>query len=154
MTTSTRRQGKLNLVLLGGAAALAACQPTPNPYSTEVREVQRAGYASRADCIEDWGREEDCEEEPLAGSGSFFWGPYYSSAGHVYGYDGVTRSLTRTPSRAAATKKTMASESQIYSSGRGKYASVGKSMSSGHSASVARGGFGGGGRGGFRSFGG
>jgi hypothetical protein len=146
---SAKRQGQLNLVLLGSAAALAACQPA-NPYSTQVEPLKRSGYASKTDCVLDWGSEDRCEEDRTGGSGSGggarYWGPYYSSSGRVYGYDGVTGSLRQVPIRATEVQRVNSSESQVYQSGKGKYAAA--------AAKVSRGGFGGGGRGFFSSGGG
>lgn len=150
MRNKTKRQGHLHLVLLGGAAALTACQPA-NPYSTQTENLQRAGYAQKADCVQDWGSEDRCEDTQNStgsggGGGARYWGPYYSSTGRVYGYDGVTSSLTQTPSRATALQNFVGSESQVYQSGRGKYATA--------AAKISRGGFGSGGRGIFSSAGG
>lgn len=147
--TTKKLQGRLHLVLLGSATALTACQPSP-PYSNQIEQLKRAGYASKADCARDWGSEDNCEDArhgggTVAGGGAHYWGPYYSSSGRVYGYDGVTRTLNQMPSRAAVTQGFAGSESQIYGAGQGKYAAAAK---------ATRGGFGGGGRGGFASGGG
>lgn len=146
---SATRQGQLNLVLLGSAAALAACQPA-NPYSTQLEQLKRSGYVSKADCVLDWGSEDRCEEDRTGGSGSGggarYWGPYYSSSGRVYGYDGVTSSLRQVPIRATEVQNFTSSESQVYQSGKGKYAAA--------AVNITRGGFGGGGRGSFSSGGG
>ena len=153
-------QGQLRLVLLGSAAALAACQPSTPPYSTQPEQLTRAGYTHQDDCVQDWGSSYQCEE--VGGTahsatssggggggggsgGARYWGPYYSSSGRIYGYDGVTRTLMRPPTRATVTQSFTGSEHQVYSSGQGKYAAA--------KANISRGGFGGGGRGGF-SFGG
>jgi hypothetical protein len=153
-------QGQLRLVLLGSAAALAACQPSTPPYSTQPEQLTRAGYTTREACAREWGGDDQCEEAGgyvnsatssgggggSGGSGGArYWGPYYSSSGRIYGYDGVTRPLMRPPSQATATQSFTGSEHQVYSSGQGKYATA--------KANISRGGFGGGGRGGF-SFGG
>ena len=146
---SMKRQGPLNLVLLSSAATLAACQPA-NPYSTQIEPMQRAGYASQADCVLDWGSADQCEEDLTGGNGSGggarYWSPYYSSSGRVYGYNGVTRSLRQVPTRATDVQHIRSSESQVYQSGKGPYAAA--------AAKISRGGFGGGGRGLFSSGGG
>jgi uncharacterized protein YgiB involved in biofilm formation len=137
-------QGQLRLVLLGSAAALAACQPSTPPYSTQPEQLTRAGYTHQDDCVQDWGSSYQCEEVGGSG-GARYWGPYYSSSGRIYGYDGVTRTLMRPPTRANVTQSFTGSEHQVYSSGQGKYAAA--------KANISRGGFGGGGREGV-SFGG
>jgi len=153
-----KRQGQLRLVLLGSAAALAACQPSPPPYSTQPEQLTRAGYTTREACARDWGGDDQCEDAGGyvnsatssgggggGSGGARYWGPYYSSSGRIYGYDGVTRPLMRPPSQATATQSFTGSEHQVYTSGQGQYAAA--------KANISRGGFGGGGRGGF-SFGG
>jgi hypothetical protein len=135
MNTPHKRQGQLRLVLLGSAAALAACQPPSPPYSTQTEQLVRAGYTHQDDCVQDWGSSYQCEE--LAGSASSgmnssgggggggssgsarYWGPYYSSSGRIYGYDGVTRALMRTPQHAVVTQSFIGSEQQVYASGQG-----------------------------------
>ena len=71
-----RSSARVTLVLLG-AAALAAC-------SQEDETLRRDLYASREDCIKDWGDQYKCEEQPGAGhtSGyhpglSYWYGPAY-----------------------------------------------------------------------------
>src|SRR3954468_10959341 len=80
LTRTRKRSGRVTLVLLG-AAALAACGDNPD----EKRDV----YASKQDCVADWGDEKKCEAAPAAtGSstgrshtgGGYFWGPIYSGA--------------------------------------------------------------------------
>jgi hypothetical protein len=146
MSMPNKRQGQLRLVLLGSAAALAACQPSPPTYSNKTEELTRAGYTHKDACAQDWGSEDQCEAAQGGGGGGVrYWGPYYSSSGRIYGYNGVTRSLMQQPQQAVVTQSFTGSEHQVYASGQGKYAAA--------KANISRGGFGGGGRGGF-SFGG
>ena len=79
LTRTRKRSCRITLVLLG-AAALAACA-----NHDEKRDV----YASKQDCIKDWGDETKCETAPAhAGNstgrthsgGGFFWGPIYSGS--------------------------------------------------------------------------
>lgn len=54
-------------------AALAGC-------SREEDRIRRDTYASRADCLADWGNQpEDCTAagDPALASRGMFWGPYY-----------------------------------------------------------------------------
>ena len=159
MSMPNKRQGQLRLVLLGSAAALAACQPSPPTCSNKTEELTRAGYTHKDACAQDWGSEDQCEE--VSGTlnsatsnggggggssgGARYWGPYYSSSGRIYGYNGVTRTLMQPPRQAVVTQSFTGSEHQVYASGQGKYAAA--------KANISRGGFGGGGCGGF-SFGG
>jgi len=67
-----RRSSKVTLVLLG-VAALAGC-------SREEDRIQRDTYASKTDCLADWGNQpEDCTPAANAqpGSHGMFMGPYY-----------------------------------------------------------------------------
>ncbi|HTS84969.1 MAG TPA: hypothetical protein VMG61_07680 [Usitatibacter sp.] len=67
-----RRSSKVTLVLLG-VAALAGC-------SREDDRVRRDVYASRADCLADWGNQpEDCtpSQDSSQAAHGMFWGPYY-----------------------------------------------------------------------------
>jgi hypothetical protein len=68
----------VTLVLMG--AALSGCG------QDEGGTLRRDQYASRADCLADWGDPADCEERP-AGAGGVtggrtWWGPsYYGRSG-------------------------------------------------------------------------
>lgn len=79
LTRTRKRSARITLVLLG-AAALGACV-----NHDEKRDV----YASKQDCVKDWGDETKCETAPAhAGNstgrphsgGGFFWGPIYSGS--------------------------------------------------------------------------
>src|SRR5271168_904931 len=64
---------QVTLVLLG-AATLVAC-------SQDDRTLRRDVYASRENCVADWGDEVKCEQSPVTSQGGlhgFFWyGPAY-----------------------------------------------------------------------------
>lgn len=72
-----KRSAQITLVLLG-AAALSACD-----NQSERRDL----YASKQDCVQDWGEETKCEPAPDGAAtigrshtgGAYFWGPRYSS---------------------------------------------------------------------------
>ncbi len=131
MKKFSRRQGTLSLVLLGSALGLTACGQS---WSDAPETVSRGTYQTKSDCVADWKEQELCEERTSSGGGAHYWGPYYSQAGRVYGYDGRVRQITQAPSRAMATERAVMSESQIHRTAGGKYASTAK---------VSRGGFGG-----------
>lgn len=75
MTSRPRRSSaRVTLVLLG-AAALAACGP-------EDDALRRDLYASKDDCVHDWGDELKCEQQPSQGYASggragYWYGPFY-----------------------------------------------------------------------------
>ncbi len=77
-----KSSARVTLVLLG-AAALAAC-------GQEGETLQRDLYASKEDCVQDWGDELKCEKQPPTGYSfglhSGYWlGPIYRSG--QYGSD-------------------------------------------------------------------
>ena len=94
----------VTLVLIG-AAALAGCGDAPQTN-------RRAAYATKEECLADWGDPKDCEEQPRTTGGTRSWGPS-SHTWHSYG-----------------------------SSGGGLFGGRSSSSSSSTSHSVARGGFG------------
>jgi hypothetical protein len=71
-----RSSARVTLVLLG-AAALAAC-------GQEDDALRRDVYASKDDCVQDWGDELKCEKQPAPGFTSggrsgYWYGPSYGS---------------------------------------------------------------------------
>ena len=96
-----KRSAQITLVLLG-AAALSACDDEP-----ERRDL----YASKQDCVKDWGDETKCESAPDGASkttrshtgGGYFWGPLYSGSSYRSsgsGADSSALSPARSGSRA------------------------------------------------------
>lgn len=92
LTRRRKRSARITLVLVG-AAALAACGDS----DPERRDV----YASKQDCVQDWGQETKCEPAPASATNStsrphsghgYFWGPLYrgSSAGYRAGSSGTS----------------------------------------------------------------
>lgn len=132
-------QGAVKLVLVGSMAMLTACAPHPDDVP---EDMARSLYTSQESCRQDW-QENDCERTPAAGGGHAWWGPYYSSAGRVYHYDGRTTHLAREPAHAIYRSGARLSPNEVYASG-GKYVST-KAHPTATSAktSVSRGGFGG-----------
>ena len=93
LTRTRKRSSRITLVLMG-AAALAACSESP----PEHRDV----YASKQDCVQDWGEEKKCEAAPAsAGSstgrshtgGGYFWGPIYSGSSYRTGSSSTSSSI-------------------------------------------------------------
>jgi uncharacterized protein YgiB involved in biofilm formation len=79
-----RRSAQITLVLLG-AAAIAGC-------GDDDSDQRRDLYASKQDCVQDWGDETKCEvappgttsSRPHSGSG-YYWGPAYSGSSYRTG---------------------------------------------------------------------
>ena len=98
-----KSSSRITLVILG-AAALTACGQNQDTLRRDV-------YASRDDCVKDWGDEQKCEEQAQArassGSrGGFWYGPAYRSG--QFGSAGVARphgtvDSSRPGSRSVAT---------------------------------------------------
>ena len=96
-----RRSAHITLVLLG-AAALAGCGD-----DNDRRDL----YASKQDCVQDWGDETKCEQAPPGttssrphSGGGYFWGPAYSSGSYRTGSSSSSTGWTaaRSGSRAVA----------------------------------------------------
>ncbi|HSS28574.1 MAG TPA: hypothetical protein VLJ84_00240 [Usitatibacter sp.] len=102
-----RKSSRVTLVLMG-MAALAGCNRVP--------DSQREVYATREDCLSDWGNKpEDCKPatEPSHAARGFWYGPILPS---YYGSG--------------------------YGSSWSSHRSLGTTSSTGHSSSISRGGFG------------
>ena len=101
-----RSSSSITLVLVG-ASALTACGQSPQSTETMRRDM----YASKADCVQDWGADPaKCEPAKSSSTtrtgGSHYWGPAYtrgsygsSSSTHAEG----TTSEARPGSRAIGT---------------------------------------------------
>jgi len=104
LTRNRRRSGRITLVLLGTAAALAACGDSDDGTRRDL-------YASKQDCVQDWGDETKCEAAPPGttssrahSGGGYFYGPAYSSSSYRPGSSTSTGwSSPRSGSRAVAT---------------------------------------------------
>jgi uncharacterized protein YgiB involved in biofilm formation len=125
MTSRTRKSStRVSLVLIG-LAAVAGCSNEP--------ETKRDVYASKEDCLADWGnKESDCtpatDRPRHSGGGFFFYGPLYAASAM-----NMMRSGSNwTGSGARPGSKAVGSTSPSRSSGS---VSRGGFGSSGHSAS-------------------
>lgn len=141
------RQGTLQLVLLGSLVATTACSPHPDDVQTSMK---RALYTSQEDCRKDW-KGDDCERTPAGGGSHAWWGPYYSSAGKVYHYDGRVTPLAAAPAHKVYEHSNKLSPNEVFST-PGRYTTAAPHASATGAKTVARGGFGG--RSGFFSGGG
>ena len=95
-----RRSAHITLVLLGAAAALAACGDDAD---------RRDLYASKQDCVQDWGDETKCESAPPGttssrphSGGGYFYGPPYSSSRYNTGSTSTGSTALRSGSRAVS----------------------------------------------------
>ncbi|MFO1322929.1 MAG: hypothetical protein U1F15_02590 [Burkholderiales bacterium] len=84
MARRPRKSSACVTLVLIGAAALTGCGDSANSN-------RRSQYATKEECLADWGDPKDCEQQEArgsSGSGShFYWGPgarsgNWSSGGH------------------------------------------------------------------------
>jgi uncharacterized protein YgiB involved in biofilm formation len=130
LTRTRRRSSRITLVLIGTAALVACSDSTP-----QHRDV----YASKQDCVQDWGDENKCDAAPAsAGTGTgrshtgggYFWGPIYSGLSHRNGTSAITSSSigSGSGSRASGNGSRAIGSSSI---SRGGFGSSASSHSSG-----------------------
>lgn len=102
--TTHRTQKRPTLLLIGAAGTLAGAGLIAGCHNNTPVQVERAEYASQADCERDWNRPDDCTlsadgGQPASGtsgsggghggSGGVHWyGPYYTRSGQVYHANG------------------------------------------------------------------
>ena len=69
MPERPRKSSACVTLVLIGAAALAGCGDTPSS--------RRAAYATKEECLADWGDPKDCEQRDTGPTGatSHYWGP-------------------------------------------------------------------------------
>ncbi len=82
-TRSRKSSTRVTLVLLG-AAALAGCGSSGDSDGNLRRNL----YASKEDCVADWGDPKDCEAQPAHSSGGrsgYWYGPAYRYGGGTTG---------------------------------------------------------------------
>jgi hypothetical protein len=99
-------------------------------------DLQQTAYASRQDCLEDWGSEESCREVNSSGSGrSVYFGPRYywdPNRGRpvVIAADGSER--VATGARIGATGSRTGSTAFAGVFARGGFGGIGRGISAGH----------------------
>ncbi|WP_052408738.1 hypothetical protein [Paraburkholderia acidipaludis] len=141
---NTRKRPKLTLVgaagLLAGVSFVAGCD------DNSMLDVDRARYATQADCEQDWSRADDCvfvgdDPQPASGAsstgsgaaggahgGGHWYGPYYTRSGTVYHSNG-----DETTERVSTLHASAVNESSVPA----------RSLTeAGKSGEIARGGFG------------
>lgn len=135
-----KRSRKVPLVLLGSFSLLVSCG---QDKQTEIRQHT---YASREDCLEDWGRDErDCHPAKSGGYAGprYFW---HHSGGYPVAIDtdGSTRPLPRS-NLAQPGATTRATSTHTMLGHVGGATSIGKTTArvGGGSGHTTRGGFGG-----------
>jgi len=90
-----KRSARVRLVVLGTVVGVSGCDSAPQPLQQQV-------YASREDCVRDWGDPPDCSPAPSHGStgyGGYYWGPRYywdrdANRPVAVDPDGATRTVT------------------------------------------------------------
>lgn len=104
LTRNRRRSTRITLVLLGTAAALSACGDSDDGSRRDL-------YASKRDCVQDWGDETKCGAAPAGTTssrphtgGGYFWGPTYTTSGSRAGASSssIGSTMARSGSRAIA----------------------------------------------------
>lgn len=98
-------------------------------------DVQQARYASREDCLKDWGTEESCAQSSGTGQSSTYLGPRYywdPARGRpvVVASDGSEHVATST--RVGPSGSPTARTSIVGSFARGGFGGIGHGFSSGH----------------------
>ena len=107
MSSRPRKSSACVTLVLIGAAALAGCGDNPTS--------RRASYASKEECLADWGDPKECEEQARSGSRS--WGPS-TSTWHSY-----------SSGRSSSSRSSSSSSSGGHSISRGGFGSHGSSAS-------------------------
>jgi uncharacterized protein YgiB involved in biofilm formation len=111
---SRKSSTRITLVLAGVAALAAACQ--------RAEEQRRDVYASREDCLADWGNKpQDCKPatEPRHASQGFWYGPLYPIPSSYSGTSGWT---PRSGARAIGSSSFGSSRSSVSRGGFGSSA--------------------------------
>ena len=115
MSRRPRKSSACVTLVLIGAAALSGCGDGP-------ANNRRASYATKEECLADWGDLKDCEQqEARSGTGTrshFYWGPS----------TGSSRSYS-SGSRSSSSSSRSSSSSGGHSTSRGGFGSHGSSAS-------------------------
>jgi hypothetical protein len=123
MSRRPRKSSTCVTLVLIGAAAVSGCSD-PAPTS------RKAAYASRQECLADWGDEKECDEQAAPRSGSsgshIYWGPSYRSPSRNSGSSSSSRSSSSSGSSSA---NRSSSSSGSHSTSRGGFGSHGSSAS-------------------------
>jgi hypothetical protein len=120
-----------NLVGLAGAVGLALLG-----YHGREFDVQQTAYASRQDCLDDWGTEQSCQPVSTGSAhGPVYFGPrYYWDPGRgrpvVIGADGSER--VATAARVGPSGSRFGSTSFAGTFARGGFGGIGRGFGSGH----------------------
>jgi hypothetical protein len=120
-----------NFVGLAGVVGLALLG-----YHGREFDVQQTSYATREDCLDDWGTEDSCQPASTGSAqGHVYFGPrYYWDPGRgkpvVVGADGSER--VATGARIGASGSHFGRTSFIGSFARGGFGGIGRGFGSGH----------------------
>lgn len=130
--TRRRSSSSVTLVLVG-ASALSACGPSSQSTDTMRRDM----YASKADCMQDWGADPaKCEPAKSSSTtrtgGSHYWGPAYtrgsygsSSGTHAEGTTSEARPGSRSIGTTHVSRSGFGSSSTSHSSSSSRASSSG-----------------------------
>lgn len=135
-----KRSRAVPLILLGTLTLLSACG------RDDPVQVKQHAYATREDCLSDWGRDEkDCR--PARSGGGYYMGPRYywhHAGGHpvAINEDGSTRALRNTYLNRTGAKSTAIHTSTTTARISSRYTGGGMRMGGG-TGKISRGGFGG-----------
>lgn len=151
----TRKSKAIKLAIIGSASLLVtACEKLDDT----PENINREFYTNQQDCADDWNRD-DCEQGESKGVYGY-WGPYYTSTGHVYRLNGNSYQSSNIAAIAARNQfhseyrsSSIVPRYQLSYSGDGVYASSpkaraqmgisGRGFRSGGFGSFGRSGFGG-----------
>jgi uncharacterized protein YgiB involved in biofilm formation len=158
--TLEKKQKRPALVLIGAAGVLAGAGFVAGCDRNEPIEVERASYASLADCEQDWQRPEDCSQAANGsqgasgpshtsgggahgGGGGHWYGPYYTQSGKVYHANGDETDETVRVSHSTGISESTTSEHALSAHGGEEGISRGGFGESAHAGGGGEGGHGG-----------
>ncbi|HEV3425597.1 MAG TPA: hypothetical protein VG105_17815 [Paraburkholderia sp.] len=146
-------------MLIGAAGVLAGAGLVAGCDKDAPVQVERASYASKADCEGDWNRSDDCTlvvdgGQPASGAsssgggvhgggGSHWYGPYYTRSGRVYHANGDESSESVHLSHSTGVSESTSSEHALSGRGGAEGLSRGGFGESAHAGGSGEGGHGG-----------
>lgn len=155
---TTKSQKRPSLKLIGAAGVLAGAGLVAGCDRDSPVQVERASYASQADCERDWNRPGDCtsvadpgQPGPSSstpgggahGGGAHWYGPYYTRSGTVYHADGDESSEIVHVSNSTGVSESTSSEHALSAHGGEEGISRGGFGESAHAGGGGEGGHGG-----------
>lgn len=157
-TKMAKTQKRPTLTLIGVAGVLAGVGLVAGCDGDKPVQVERASYASQADCERDWNRPEDCTADASTnqpgsgtttsggghgGGGAHWYGPYYTRSGTVYHANGDETSEAVQVSHSTGVTESTSSEHALSAHGGEEGISRGGFGESAHAGGGGEGGHGG-----------